>query len=248
MAKDLQHMNKILFKILPTLIIINGVVIAGFATYFLYFQISKSHTRIPIKNEVKNNQSHVLGVGSTSPEFTPKPKSTSTPLRSPEIKPNILVITPTPTSVPTPSSEASETKTIITNYYITQVISTPSATPTSTPTPTPSATPSPAPAPALSVISMEIKTPDTDSNFTIEVEDGINACDLLVKAKTEGKISSLTLDDSYLATFNTLLVTEINGFSNYWVFKVNGESPMGCSLINLKNNDQIVWEFIKGGG
>ena len=71
----------------------------------------------------------------------------------------------------------------------------------------------------------------------------MNVCDVLKKAKDLGKISSLALDDSYMSNMNSLYVREMNGLSNNWTFKVNGNSPLGCSLYQVKPNDQIVWKF-----
>ncbi len=114
----------------------------------------------------------------------------------------------------------------------------------STPNPSPPA-PAPTPPPSLTtaIVSVTIITPNPTSNFTVLLEDGFNVCDVLIKAKNEGKISSLTLDDSYLSTYKSLYVYEINGFANNWTFTVNGESPLGCSLYFPKDKDTIVWKF-----
>lgn len=223
-------MKKLKAKMLPILIVILGLSFAGFSSYFLQTHFVPSHTET------------VLGVSSASPTPNPSPVVSTTP------KP-VFIKSPTPTSTPTPTpipAPSSEPKTYITNNYIT-VISTPAPTPVSSPTPVPTPSLAPTPAPIVASVNIEIKASGTSSSFILQIEEGINACEVLVKAKNEGKIASVTLDDSYLATFNTLLVSEINGLSNYWVFTVNGESPMGCSLVSLKSDDQIIWEFINGG-
>lgn len=233
-------MINLLYKFLPVLLITNSLFLAGFVSNFFRTQIASNH-----------QEEKVLGVTLASP----------TPSRVPATQPSPRIsslpkLIPTPASTPTPkptSTSTPEPKTIITNNYYTIAASPspnpiPSLTPTPTPSPTPSPTPISTPTPIpVNSINIEIKTPQSDTNFDLQIEDGINACDGLVKAKNEGKISSLGLDDSYLSTFNTLLVREINGLSNYWVFTVNGKSPMGCSLVSLHNHDQIVWEFIDGG-
>ena len=75
------------------------------------------------------------------------------------------------------------------------------------------------------------------------LNNGANACDVLQEAKNEGKINSVTFDDSYMSTMHSRYITEINGYSNNWTFTVDGSSPNGCSLINPKPNDTIVWKF-----
>ena len=102
--------------------------------------------------------------------------------------------------------------------------------------------PPPSP-PTIAQVGVTIITPSSTSNFTVELEEGFDICGVLVKAKNEGKISSLILDDSYLSTYKSLYVYEINGFANNWTFTVNGESPLGCSLYFPKKNDVIVWKF-----
>lgn len=217
-------MISLLVKLIPVLLITNSLFMAGWASNFLKEQIIKT-----------GKPTAVLAV-------TASPAASSAPAIIPAVSSSP---TPTPTPIqsgPAPSASP-EVKTFVTNNYITMAPS-----PTPTPTPTPSPTPSPTPTPTpLPTINMRIKTPDSNSTFIVEIQDNINACDALTEAKNQGKIASLTLDDSYLATFHTLLVSEINGLSNYWVFTVNGNSPDGCSLINLHSNDQVVWEYVNGG-
>ncbi len=227
--------NKLLIKILPIFIVTSSLVLAGVFTYSIAPKPSHAETTTPVR---------VLGVAAPSPSpiFSPTPSPKIIILVSPKptpLKSPVVPISPTPQ--PSPSAKVENT-----------VPSSPQ--PTNTPSPSASVAPSPSPSPSLSPtplvsqINVQIKTPDTNSAFSLQIEDGINACDLMTKAKNEGKISSLTLDDSYLATFHTLLVKEINGLKDNWTFTVNGESPMGCSLVNLKDKDQIIWEFIIWGG
>lgn len=221
-------------RLLPALIIAILLTLVGFTTYFLNSQVSGSSV----------HKSEVLGTATTSPTLTPLPTNTASPSAFPSTSPSpqptrTTILKPTPSPSPTPTTTP-QTQTSITYNYITQVVASP------TPSPTPTETPSPTPIP--SIINVEIKDPAGDTTFTVQAEDGINACDLLTKAKDQGKINSVTLDDSYLKTFNTLLVKEINGFSDYWTFTVNGQSPDGCSLVTLKNGDQVVWTFDTSGG
>lgn len=116
--------------------------------------------------------------------------------------------------------------------------------PTAAPSEMPTLTPTAAPIVVARTVSVEIKTADSSSNFSVELKDGMNVCDVLQKAKDEGKISSLTIDDSYLSNLKSRYVSEINGYKNNWTFKVNGVSPLGCSLSNPKPDDIIIWNIL----
>jgi hypothetical protein len=231
-------MINLLYKFLPTFLVISSLAFAGLSSNFLNTQmVSTSRAQNSDSKEGVLGAEQSRNITSDLTE-TPTPKSTLKPTP-------VSVIIPSVTQTPTPTPEP---RTIITNNYITVVATpTPQPSPTSSPISSPSPTPTPTPT-NISTVSIQVRTPAANSEFDIQFENTIDACDILVKAKDEGKIASVTLDDSYLSSFNTLLVTEINGFSNYWVFTVNGESPMGCSLINLNDNDQVIWEFINGDG
>lgn len=168
----------------------------------------------------------VLGVNTKKVPAAPSPIATP--------KASLL---PSPSNTPTPAP----VQTVIVRN-ITEVVSTPS--PTSTPTPTATPTIEPSPTPAPQTVSVEINSPAGKSNFSTEITEGMNACEILEKAKEEGKIASLVLDDKYLESFGTLLVAEMNGYSSNWVFTVNGDSPMGCSLSFPKSEDLIVWTYL----
>lgn len=110
----------------------------------------------------------------------------------------------------------------------------------------PTQTPIPTSEPTINVlqVNLEIKNGDSSSNFSIGISENMNVCDVLSKARDEGKISSVSFDDSYMETFKSKFVTEINGIKSNWVFKVNGTSPLGCSLYTVKNSDKIEWETL----
>lgn len=103
----------------------------------------------------------------------------------------------------------------------------------------PSFSPSPSPSPAVQTVNVDVQ----GSGFTVEVSGDLNVCQVMQRARDQGKISSLTLDDSYMSSMNSQYVREMNGMSNNWTFKVNGNSPLGCSLYQVKPNDQIAWKF-----
>lgn len=90
-------------------------------------------------------------------------------------------------------------------------------------------------------VSMTVSEPDGTNNFTVDFHTGMNACDTLSEAKTEGKIKSVTMQ--WYASLNSNYVYEINGYKNNWTFTVDGKSPQGCSLITLKQNDNVVWKY-----
>lgn len=112
--------------------------------------------------------------------------------------------------------------------------------PTSVPTPEPSATPTPTP--ESETVTLRIEAPAGAVNLTLPLSND-NVCDLLLRARMEGKINSVTLDDSYLPTLKSAYVVEINGYRNNWTFTVNGQSPRGCSLYQPKSGDVVVWKF-----
>jgi hypothetical protein len=206
----------------PILIILSGLLFAG----------SVSSSLVP-KNSIRNNPqptvtNYVLGTSTQ----VPTPSVTPTPTKQVVIPTSKPILTSIPTLSPTPTNIPSQT--IIT------IVITPTPSPTAVPTPTSSPTPTLIP----TLIIVEVKEPNHDFTFPLSIQDGINACQLLEFAKDQGKINSVTLDDRYLSSFNTLLVKEINGFQDNWTFTVNGNSPMGCSLINLHNNDSVVWEYV----
>ncbi|HEY4526271.1 MAG TPA: DUF4430 domain-containing protein [Candidatus Paceibacterota bacterium] len=94
-----------------------------------------------------------------------------------------------------------------------------------------------------STVFLQIIDPDGTSNFEVNLNPGDDLCANLVEAKAEGKIKALLIDDSYLATFGSRYVREINGYSNNWTVEVNGVVPKGCSLYKPKAGDQIIWRF-----
>ena len=172
---------------------------------------------------ISQKSANILGV--KAPTLTPLPKS----------------LTPIPKSASIPTSTSQPTS------VNTQPTSVPSQTPISTPSLSPTLMPSPSPslAPIItSLVSVEVQASGTQNlKFTVEFKDGMNVCDVMQEAKDEGKINSITFDDSYLSSYKSRYVSEINGYKNNWTFTVNGTGPLGCSLILPKPNDSIVWKF-----
>lgn len=238
------------FFIILSLLLTTGVVgIFFLASNFLY----QNQPTLPAQNNL--SKTTVLGLATTEP--IPTASSSALPsisgIKKSSIKPFATPHTsvfPSPTTSSNPSSTpVSNTSSTSSNNQSTPVSTNiPSSSPLPSPTPflsaSASATLEPSSSPMIDNVSVEVKQPDTDLQFTIEITDGMNVCQVMQKAKDEGKIASLTLNDKYLSSFNTLLVSEINGYQNNWIFTINGESPNGCSLVIVKNNDNIVWEFL----
>lgn len=81
---------------------------------------------------------------------------------------------------------------------------------------------------------------------TVEIPQDANQCDILSRAKDQGKITSLLM--KYDNSLGTNGVYQINGVGKentlWWVYKVNGQSPsQGCSYIKANNGDAVVWEY-----
>jgi hypothetical protein len=98
-------------------------------------------------------------------------------------------------------------------------------------------------APQSKTVNLKIIMPDNTIATKITLNANANVCDILQQAKKEGKLTSLTFDDSYLTTAHSRYIKEINGYKNNWTFKVNNSSPLGCSLITPRQNDSVVWKF-----
>lgn len=84
-------------------------------------------------------------------------------------------------------------------------------------------------------------------NFSLTVPSGSNQCDVLSKALSNGKISSLSM--RFNSSLGTYGVYQINGVGKdnavWWTYKVNGQSPsQGCSFIKVNNGDRIEWNYI----
>jgi hypothetical protein len=85
------------------------------------------------------------------------------------------------------------------------------------------------------------------SSFSVEIPSGSNQCDVLTKAKSDGKISSLNM--KYISDMGSYGIYQINGIGKenqvWWVYKVNGQSPsQGCDHVKANNNDSISWKYL----
>lgn len=240
-------------KILPYLITLFVFAFAGYTGYF--FSLIPAAPSASVKR--------MASISKKTITLTPT-QSTSI------INKNVLGVTtyqtlPTPTIILKTTSNKFNPTQSDNNLKVEQTsnANTPSATPTQQiliptstpiksekiqiiyePTSTPQPTSTPMPTVVVKIVNLQIQTPDGTSNFTVTLKDGANVCDILQTAKDVGKITSLTLDDSYLSAYKSKYVLEMNGYRNNWTFTVNGASPLGCSLSNPKPNDIIVWKFL----
>lgn len=113
-------------------------------------------------------------------------------------------------------------------------------------TPQPGAAKTPTtPTPTIaSTINLTLIDPDGTFNYIVRLSPDADACTVLEQARTEGKISSLDIDYSYLKThLKSAYVRSINTFTNNWTVKVNGTAPLGCSLVRPQNNDNVTWRY-----
>ncbi len=132
-----------------------------------------------------------------------------------------------PTLIPAPTSKP---------------IATPTTLAQAEPIATPTLTPKPTQAP-VQTVTIQLIEPDGTSNFTVNLNSGNTLCDNLTEAKSEGKIKSVTLDYSYMSSFHSPYVREINGYQNNWTVTVDGTSPQGCAFYSPKAGDNITWKF-----
>lgn len=222
----------------------------------------KNKTPTP-KSQALTIDKNVLGIITKNPSQL---KSKAKPSLSRDKKPSVADLKSDPTESAQPekkkaennSSSTSQSNNINPSPTILQANNniTPSPTPTKqplisiqviptqTPTPTLQPTLTPTPTVVANAVNLQIQTPDGTSTFTVTLKDGADVCGVLQTAKDEGKINSLTIDDSYLSSLGSRYVYEINGYKNNWTFTVNGEfSNVGCSQKFPKPNDIIVWKF-----
>lgn len=159
-----------------------------------------------------------------------------------------VAVTPTPTQKIN-STQANNNQT---SLSATNTPTQSTSQPTITPTPTtavlgttiqPTPTSNPSPTQASDSVTVQINEPDGNTNASVKLNSGANTCDVLTEAKNEEKVKSLTLDDSYMSSFHSMYVKEMNGYQNNWTFSVNDTSPQGCSLYSPKNGDVITWKF-----
>lgn len=111
----------------------------------------------------------------------------------------------------------------------------------------PSLTPVPptvTPTQISAAVEVTISQPDGTSTFNIAWHEGMNVCDVIKQAKAAGHITSLTLDESYIASMKSPYIYEINGYKDNWVFEVNGKPTLGCALVTIEQDDHVMWKYI----
>lgn len=168
----------------------------------------------------------------------------------------LQAVSPNPSIVP--SGLPSDTQTIDEEISLVkgQKTSRQSVTPTAVPQnitdapqqvsqPTSTTVPQPTNTPAVNTFHVTL-TINGASVGTIAMEEGNNQCDVLSRAKDQGKISQLLM--KYDNSLGTNGVYQINGIGKenvvWWVYKVNGTSPtQGCSHIKANGGDTVSWEY-----
>lgn len=188
----------------------------------------------------------------------PSPTQTPTQMPTPILLPSIVVSTSPikgessvlPTSVSTQSIQTTPavSPTQAQNHLGTNSLQSSPVPPTSSPQITAQPSPTPTITPQVTIaavqVTLHITDPDGTKIFQVTLHTGDTLCDNLVEAKNEGKIKSLTLDNSYMQSFHSAYVREMDGFTNNWTVSVNNTSPQGCSLYTVKPNDSIIWKFL----
>ncbi|MBP6005542.1 DUF4430 domain-containing protein [Candidatus Saccharibacteria bacterium] len=108
----------------------------------------------------------------------------------------------------------------------------------------PSSQPNPEPIqPETLNIKLQI---NTDSVIPLKILAGLNHCQLLEQAHSQGKISQLNI--RYFPEYSSMGVISINNIGDanqvYWTYKVNGAGPpLGCSQVLVKSGDFVLWEY-----
>ncbi len=227
--KKLLTRSLIRTKILPGAIICIAFVSAAVLTYA--FSTKPHNQTISTKNTP--HEKGITHISSASSSATEHVLGTSTHHVLPTLATNKQTAQPTTSANTAAASHVSNSNSDTSSNQQTA--------PTTAPLPTTPATPTQTPASAT--VQMQVQTPGGTSSFSTNLNTGANACDVLQEAKNEGKITSVTFDDSYMSSLHSRYVTEISGYQNNWTFTVNGSSPLGCSLANPKPNDSIVWKF-----
>jgi hypothetical protein len=81
----------------------------------------------------------------------------------------------------------------------------------------------------------------------VTLKSGSNHCQVLSQAYATGLISSL--DMRYNSQYKTYGVYVIDGIGDpssvWWVYKVNGQSPPGCSYMKVHGGDSVNWQYLK---
>jgi hypothetical protein len=151
----------------------------------------------------------LIFAGSVSAALAPKPQ-----VKSILVQKTQTLVTPTPTNAPTVTPFLPTTTP--TKGVIVVISATPtpqvakqdkqSLSPAPNATATPLPTSSPTPTIVVQTVTLEIKTPDGADKFNVSLTPNATVCDILEAAKNEGKINSLTLDDSYMDTLHSKYV------------------------------------------
>lgn len=214
-----QALIKLAKKYLVSKLLLLSVVTLSLAFLLKVYEPSQKRldqTVVPATNQVESDETlKVFEENAITPSPKPDKKALVLVQSNPQINPSA-----SPATSNTPESSP------------TQITTIPSSQPSSQPSPQPE-----------DQVNIEINEPDGNFSFSVTLQSGDDLCSNLSRAKDEGKIRSLSIDDSYMSTFGSSYVREINGYQNNWTVSVNGTNPKGCSLYKPNPGDNISWKF-----
>ena len=222
--------TKYIKQILPVSVVLGGLLFASFVSSGLYRFENRTSEEVKGANyQIKvaaNNDS----VNDVAPNLLPSPSPTFSEQPRAQKKQVIAQASPTPEAKPQ-------------QYTDNKTGDSGPSQPIASPTPQIS-TPSPSHIPQQHSISVSI---DSGNSFQLSVEQEKNNCDVLSQALSEGKLSSLNMQ--YNPSFSSYAVYQINGLGQegqvWWTYSVNDKNPpLGCSQVQVQNNDQIRWMYV----
>lgn len=108
----------------------------------------------------------------------------------------------------------------------------------------------PSPTPKISEVKRQLKVTlslNNEKPMELLIPEGSNQCDVLRKAKEDGKIKDLNM--KWSENFRTDSVYQINGVGKpdqvWWVFTINdNEVPSGCTAVKVNDGDKVNWKYL----
>jgi len=154
-----------------------------------------------------------------------------------KIGPSVL-----PSTAPTVSAYENKLQATETQVYVTSMPTNAAQNPLAN---SEQVTSTPMPTRAVSTFRVSLKI-NGSAVGDVELQESSNQCDVLSKAKDQGKISQLLM--KYESSLGTNGIYQINGQGSenvvWWTYKVNGTAPaQGCSYIKANSGDNVEWEY-----
>lgn len=222
--------TKILKKSLPIFIVLFGLFFAAAVSFGLYAYAHQKPRKDVMGASVSVEKTPETPSGARVIEIAPSPTPSTVVKLAKKTFPAKIAISPSSTPASNPSQVAT-----VTQSQTSQIESTPSP-PTNVPTSTPQ----------VQKFSVSVSI-DGGGSFSLEIDNGKNQCDVLSRALSEGKISSLNMQ--YNSAFGSNAVYQINGLGQegqvWWTYSVNDKKPpLGCSHVTVNGNDNVRWTYI----